>query len=46
MGCIYANTANEYQDSDLFHPDCNFVCPEENKKAITIDAIRPDPQSK
>ena len=36
----YANTANEYQDSDLFHPDCNFVCPEENKTTISIDRIR------
>jgi DNA polymerase-3 subunit delta' len=36
----YANTANEYQDSDLFHPDCNFVCPEENKTTIPIDRIR------
>jgi len=36
----YANTANEYQDSDLFHPDCNFICPEENKTIIPIDRIR------
>ncbi len=36
----YATTANEYQDSDLFHPDCNFVCPEENKTTIPIDRIR------
>ena len=35
-----ANTANEYQDSDLFHPDCNFVCPEESKTTIPIDRIR------
>ena len=36
----YLNTVNEYQDSDLFHPDCNFVCPEENKTTIPIDRIR------
>ena len=36
----YANTANEYQDSNLFHPDCNFVYPEENKTTISIDRIR------
>ena len=33
-------TANEYLDSDLFHPDCHFVCPEEKKTSIGIDSIR------
>ncbi len=36
----FATTANEYHDSDLFHPDCHFVCPEENKTSIGIDKIR------
>ena len=36
----YSTTENEYQDSDLFHPDCNFICPEENKTIIPIDRIR------
>ena len=43
---IYVNTANEYNDSEIFHPDCFFVCPEENKEIISINAIRPDPQPK
>ena len=43
---IYVNTANEYNDSEIFHPDCFFVCPEENKKIISINAIRPRPTSK
>ena len=30
----FAATVNEYHDSDLFHPDCHFVCPEENKTSI------------
>ena len=33
-------TTNEYKDSDLFHPDCHFVCPEEDKRNISIDTIR------
>ena len=33
-------TANEYLESDLFHPDCHFVCPEEKKTSIGIDNIR------
>jgi len=37
---VFATTANEYHDSDLFHPDCHFVCPEENKTSISIDNIR------
>jgi len=37
---VFATTANEYHDSDLFHPDCHFVCPEENKASISIDNIR------
>ena len=37
---IFATTANEYHDSDLFHPDCHFVCPEENKTSIGINNIR------
>ena len=35
-----ATNANEYQESDLFHPDCNFVCPQEDKVTIPIDRIR------
>jgi len=37
---IFATSANEYRDSDLFHPDCHFVCPEEKKTSIGIDNIR------
>jgi len=33
-------TANEYLGSDLFHPDCHFVCPKEKKTSIGIDSIR------
>ncbi len=25
---------------DIFHPDCNLICPEENKTSISIDKIR------
>ena len=37
---VFATTASEYHDSDLFHPDCHFVCPEENKTSIGINKIR------
>ena len=33
-------TTNEYLGSDLFHPDCHFVCPKEKKTSIGIDSIR------
>jgi len=36
----FAATSNEYHDSNLFHPDCHFICPEENKASIGIDKIR------
>ncbi|SVE16166.1 uncharacterized protein METZ01_LOCUS469020, partial [marine metagenome] len=36
----FVNTTNEYQESDLFHPDCYFVCPEDEKTSISIDNIR------
>ena len=36
----FATTANEYNDSDLFHTDCHFVCTEENKTSISINNIR------
>ena len=36
----FVNTTNEYQESDLFHPDCYFVCPEDKKTSISIDSIR------
>ena len=33
-------TVSEYEESDLYHPDCHFLCPEENKVIIGIDKSR------
>ncbi len=31
---------NQKDQLDIFHPDCNLICPEENKTSISIDKIR------
>jgi len=31
---------NRENQLDIFHPDCNLICPEENKTSISIDKIR------
>jgi DNA polymerase-3 subunit delta' len=31
---------NQENQLDIFHPDCNLICPEENKTSISIDKIR------